>query len=141
MMTKTPTREDKVAEFHKHMKLDLNSQARASLVQLRSKLIQEEALEVVQALQDVEVFLHRGLSVPQMIWADLLKELGDLQYVLSGTIVSLKPINGPFDVAFNRIHDSNMSKLDDNNNPIYNEDGKVLKGPNYKAPNLIDLIA
>lgn len=82
MMTKTPTREDKVAEFHKHMKLDLNSQARASLVQLRSKLIQEEALEVVQALQDVEVFLHRGLSVPQMIWADLLKELGDLQYVL-----------------------------------------------------------
>ena len=140
-MSKTPTREDKVAEFHKHMKLDLDSQPRASLLQLRSKLIQEEALEVVEALKDVEVFLHRGLGVPQMIWADLLKELGDLQYVLSGTIVSLRPISGPFDVAFNRIHDSNMSKLDDNNNPIYNEDGKVLKGPNYKAPNLIDLIA
>jgi len=39
-----------------------------------------------------------------------------------------------------RVHKSNMSKLDDNGQPIYREDGKVLKGPNYKPPNLTDLL-
>ena len=42
--------------------------------------------------------------------------------------------------AFNRVHASNMSKLDSNGKPIHREDGKVLKGPNYKKPNLSDLI-
>jgi len=39
-----------------------------------------------------------------------------------------------------RVHHSNMSKLDDDGNPIYREDGKVLKGPHYQPPNLRDLI-
>jgi predicted HAD superfamily Cof-like phosphohydrolase len=39
-----------------------------------------------------------------------------------------------------RVHKSNMSKLDENGQPIYREDGKVLKGPNYKPPNLTDLL-
>ena len=42
--------------------------------------------------------------------------------------------------AFKRVHESNMSKLDDNGKPIKREDGKVLKGPNYKAPDLSDLV-
>lgn len=42
--------------------------------------------------------------------------------------------------AFRRIHLSNMSKLDDSGKPIKREDGKILKGPNYKEPNLEDLI-
>ena len=43
------------------------------------------------------------------------------------------------DEAIDRVHKSNMSKLDEDGNPIYREDGKVLKGPNYKPPNLSDL--
>ena len=44
------------------------------------------------------------------------------------------------DEAMHRIHESNMSKLGDDGKPIYREDGKVLKGPNYKPPILNDLI-
>ena len=43
------------------------------------------------------------------------------------------------DEALDRVHKSNMSKLDEDGKPIYREDGKVLKGPNYKPPNLEDL--
>ena len=42
--------------------------------------------------------------------------------------------------AFARGHNSNMSKLDSNGNPILREDGKVMKGPNYKKPDLTDLL-
>lgn len=42
--------------------------------------------------------------------------------------------------AFTRVHKSNMSKLGDDGKPIKREDGKVLKGPNYKAPDLTDLL-
>ena len=38
--------------------------------------------------------------------------------------------------VFEEIHRSNLSKLDENGNPIYREDGKVIKGPNYFPPNL-----
>lgn len=42
--------------------------------------------------------------------------------------------------AFTRVHLSNMSKLDDDGKPIKRDDGKVMKGPNYKAPDLSDLV-
>ena len=42
--------------------------------------------------------------------------------------------------AFARVHNSNMSKLDSNGNPILRDDGKVMKGPNYKKPDLTDLL-
>jgi predicted HAD superfamily Cof-like phosphohydrolase len=42
--------------------------------------------------------------------------------------------------AFDRVHNSNMSKLGADGNPIRREDGKILKGPNYKAPDLTDLL-
>jgi predicted HAD superfamily Cof-like phosphohydrolase len=44
------------------------------------------------------------------------------------------------DEALNRVHESNMSKLDEYGKPVYREDGKVLKGPNYLPPTLEDLI-
>ena len=44
------------------------------------------------------------------------------------------------DEALHRVHESNMSKLDKNGKPIYREDGKVLKGPNYAPPNLENLV-
>jgi phosphoribosyl-ATP pyrophosphohydrolase len=42
--------------------------------------------------------------------------------------------------AFARVHLSNMSKLDDAGKPVKREDGKILKGPNYKAPDMKDLV-
>ena len=66
-----------------------------------------------------------------------LKELADLVYVCYQYAQNM----GWFlDEALDRVHESNMSKLDEDGKPIYREDGKVLKGPNYKPPDLSDLI-
>ena len=66
-----------------------------------------------------------------------LKELCDLVYVCYQFAAN----NGwDLDEAMDRVHKSNMSKLDENGQPIYRADGKVLKGPNYKPPNLTDLL-
>ncbi len=69
--------------------------------------------------------------------SEALKELADLVYVCYQYAENM----GWFlDEALNRVHESNMSKLDEYGKPIYREDGKVLKGPNYSPPNLNDLI-
>ena len=68
---------------------------------------------------------------------DCLKELADLVYVCYQYAANMK---WDLDAAMLRVHESNMSKLDEEGNPIYREDGKVLKGPNYKPPNLEDLV-
>ena len=137
---KTITRENKVEEFHKAMGTDVDSQPRASLLRLREKLLVEECTEVVAELQTMQMELERGKPITNEQWAKLLKELCDLQYVLSGTVVSFNALNGSFNPAFNRVHSSNMSKLNDEGKPVLNKNGKVTKGPNYKAPNLEDLI-
>ena len=68
---------------------------------------------------------------------DALKELADLVYVCYQYAENM----GWFlDEALDRVHKSNMSKLGADGKPIYREDGKVLKGPNYKPPTLTDLI-
>ena len=69
--------------------------------------------------------------------ADCLKELADLVYVCYQYAASMR---WDLDEAMQRVHESNMSKLDEDGKPIYREDGKVLKGPNYKPPNLDDLV-
>ena len=69
--------------------------------------------------------------------AEALKELADLVYVCYQYAENM----GWFlDEALDRVHKSNMSKLGADSKPIYREDGKVLKGPNYKPPTLTDLI-
>ena len=65
-----------------------------------------------------------------------LKELADLVYVCYQYAENM----GWFlDEALHRVHKSNLSKLGEDGEPIYREDGKVLKGPNYKTPSLEDL--
>ena len=65
-----------------------------------------------------------------------LKELADLVYVCYQYAENM----GWFlDEALHRVHQSNLSKLGDDGEPIYREDGKVLKGPHYAPPNLEDL--
>ena len=69
--------------------------------------------------------------------ADALKELADLVYVCYQYAENM---SWNLDEAMNRVHESNMSKLDKDGKPIYRDDGKVLKGPNYKPPDLSDLV-
>ena len=66
-----------------------------------------------------------------------LKELADLVYVCYQYAANM---GWNLDEAMHRVHESNMSKLDEHGNPVLREDGKVLKGPNYKPPNLEDLV-
>lgn len=63
--------------------------------------------------------------------------LTDLLYVVYGAGHAYG-IN--LDECFAEVHRSNMSKLDDESQPIYREDGKVLKGPNYTPPDLAEII-
>jgi len=67
---------------------------------------------------------------------EALKELADLVYVCYQYAENMGWL---LDEALNRVHLSNMSKLGEDGKPIYREDGKVLKGPNYKPPDLSDL--
>ena len=66
-----------------------------------------------------------------------LKELADLVYVCFQMAAFL---NVDLDTALDRVHASNMSKLDENGKPIYSASGKVMKGPGYKEPDLNDLV-
>lgn len=68
---------------------------------------------------------------------DCLKELADLVYVCYQYAANM---GWDLDEAMDRVHKSNMSKLDDNGQPIFREDGKVLKSPNYQPPTLTDLV-
>jgi predicted HAD superfamily Cof-like phosphohydrolase len=71
------------------------------------------------------------------IKADALKELADLVYVCYQYAANM---GWDLDEAMHRVHESNMSKLDEYGKPILREDGKVLKGPYYAPPNLEDLV-
>ncbi len=68
---------------------------------------------------------------------DVLKELADLVYVCFQYAENME---WDLDTAMARVHESNMSKLGEDGKPIRREDGKVLKGPNYKPPVLSDLV-
>jgi len=137
-MMKPMSRENTVAEFHFSMKQPINENPiKPSTVELGFKLIAEEYAEfrdeVASAL--AEINMHDRISVKTK--ERLLKELADLQYVISGFAVRL---GLPLEQAFNRVHRSNMSKLDDDGKPVYREDGKVIKGPNYRPVDLEDLV-
>ena len=69
--------------------------------------------------------------------ADCLKELSDLVYVCYQYAENQ---GWDLDEALHRVHESNMSKLNEDGQPIFREDGKVLKGPNYAPPSLEDLV-
>jgi|DEB0MinimDraft_6_1074348.scaffolds.fasta_scaffold90887_2 NTP pyrophosphatase (non-canonical NTP hydrolase) len=101
------------------------------LLKMRTKLIEEETKEVVQ-----ETLWEDAYGNPKINKAELTKELADLLYVTYGMAVTF---GLPIDEVFERVHRSNMSKLGDDGKPLYRDDGKVLKGPNYQPPKLDDL--
>ena len=96
----------------------------------QKNLIVEEFKEFLEADHNM-VLMH-----PQDREATL-KELADLIYVCAQYAENM---NWDIEQALRRVHRSNMSKLDEDGNPIYREDGKVLKGPNYQPPDLSDLV-
>ena len=65
--------------------------------------------------------------------------LGDMMYILFGTIMKHGMQHKIVEV-FEEIQRSNMSKLGEDGKPIYREDGKILKGPNYFKPNLRSIL-
>ena len=110
-------------------KYNLKSDATRATRAVQKDLIVEEFKEFLEA--EGMLFRH-GRNVKE----ECLKELADLVYVCYQYAENM----GWFlDEALDRVHKSNMSKLDEDGNPIYREDGKVLKGPNYKPPYLEDL--
>ena len=87
---------------------------------LRLDLIKEELAELTEAMK------NKGLL-------DVADALTDILYVTYGAGHAFG-IN--LDKCFEEVQNSNMSKLDNNGKPIYNESGKVMKGPNYFKPDL-----
>ena len=110
-------------------KYNLKNSHDRSTRHVQKELIIEEFKEFLEA--EGFLFMH-GKNHQE----HALKELADLVYVCYQYAENM----GWFlDEALDRVHKSNLSKLDEEGNPIYREDGKVLKGPNYKPPNLEDL--
>ena len=109
---------------------NLKSSQTKGIRSYQKNLIVEEFKEFLEA----EGMLFRENIVFE---SEALKELADLVYVCYQYAENMGWL---LDEALDRVHRSNMSKLDHEGKPIYREDGKVLKGPNYKPPTLTDLV-
>jgi len=136
-MTKCRSREGAVAEFHKCMGHQVDGPFLLAEVELRERLVNEEHRELMDEITQVKMdIMHHGEPQKETL-EKLIKEMADLQYVLSGLAVTFG-LN--LEVAFNRVHASNMSKLDDRGFPVRDEGGKILKGPNYEPPSMGGLV-
>lgn len=118
---------ERVREFHNTYKCVINESPTIpdiDTIEVRFRLIEEELDEVVEAIieEDFEA---------------IAKELADLLYVVYGTGHNF---GIDLDAAFAEVHRSNMTKLDENGQPIFREDGKVLKGPNYEEADMSKVI-
>ena len=90
------------------------------IVQLRLDLIKEELDELNQAIKERDI-------------KEIADALTDILYVTYG---AGHAFGIDLDECFNEVHTSNMSKLGSDGKPIYNENGKVVKGPTYFKPDL-----
>ena len=109
-----------------------NGFIKEELFELQARLIDEEYTEFVLACY--ELLKDQNNRANQ---ADLLKELADLVFVCFQFAAAF---GLDLNTAMRRVYESNMSKLGEDGKPIYREDGKVLKGPNYRTANVADLI-
>lgn len=96
------------------------------LIDLRFKLMAEENEEYLEAAKNGDL-------------VEVADALGDMMYILCGTILS-HGMQHKIEEVFEEIQRSNMSKLGEDGKPVYREDGKVLKGPNYFRPNIAKII-
>ena len=114
---------EKVGIFMKTFGQEVKTKAELSndkINELRISLINEELEELKKAIKDNDIL-------------EVADALTDILYVVYGAGHAFG-IN--LDKCFNEVQESNMSKLDENGKPIYNEHGKVMKGPKYFKPDL-----
>ena len=96
------------------------------VIDLRFELMREENEEYLEAAKNNDLI-------------EVADALGDMLYILCGTILS-HGMQHKITEVFEEIQKSNMSKLGADGKPIYREDGKVMKGPNYFKPNIKKII-
>ncbi len=120
-----------VATFHRTFGLGVNNELQAFLgdekVKLRFDLMKEENEEYLDAAKNNDL-------------VEVADALGDMLYILCGTILE-HGLQHKIEEVFNEIQRSNMSKLGEDGKPIYRNDGKVMKGPNYTKPNIAKILA
>ena len=116
--------------FHKAFGVKISNKPTLELskdiLKLRHSLMEEENNEYLKAVEEKNLI-------------EVADALGDMLYILCGTILTHGFQNLIEDI-FDEIQSSNMSKLGEDGKPIYRNDGKVLKGPNYKKPNIKKII-
>lgn len=121
---------DAVKEFHTAFGLGVSETPKASLGEavniLRFNLMKEENEEYLEAVQNNDL-------------TEIADALGDMLYILCGTIIE-HGLQYKIEEVFDEIQRSNMSKLGEDGKPIYREDGKVMKGPNYFKPNFEEIL-
>ncbi|WP_299429794.1 nucleoside triphosphate pyrophosphohydrolase family protein [uncultured Maribacter sp.] len=124
---------DKIAAvelFHKSFGLGILHENKADLGEaknlLRFNLMDEENKEYLEAASNNDM-------------VEVADALGDMLYILCGTILE-HGMQYKIEEVFEEIQRSNMSKLGADGKPIYREDGKVLKGPNYFKPNIKEIL-
>jgi len=119
-----------VAQFHDAFGIQNNYTPTSGLtsaeVQLRFDLMKEENEEYLEAALNGDL-------------VEVADALGDQLYILCGTILK-HGLQHKIEEVFEEIQRSNMSKLDENGNPIYREDGKILKSELYFKPNIKSII-
>ena len=114
---------EKVKEFMDIFGQEIKNKAEfpnEKIIDLRKKLIEEEFQELKDAIKDNDI-------------VEVADALTDILVVTYGAGVAF---GIDLDKCFEEVHRSNMSKLSQEGKPIYNEFGKVMKGPNYFKPNL-----
>ena len=121
---------DAVKAFHQAFGLGVLNAPKADLgldkIKLRFNLMDEENEEYLEAAQKGDL-------------VEVADALGDMLYILCGTILE-HGLQYKIEAVFNEIQRSNMSKLGADGRPIYREDGKVMKGPNYFEPNISEIL-
>lgn len=119
-----------VADFHDAFGIENNHQPTVKLtkkeIDLRFRLMQEENQEYLEAAKTEDL-------------VEVADALGDMLYILCGTILKHGMQHKIMDV-FKEIQRSNMSKLDKDGQPIYREDGKVLKSDLYFKPDIKSIL-
>ncbi|WP_343707280.1 nucleoside triphosphate pyrophosphohydrolase family protein [Flavobacterium sp.] len=120
---------DAVTEFHTAFKIGHSltpiADVGAEKKLLRYNLMKEENEEYYEAVQNNDL-------------VEIADALGDMMYILCGTIIE-HGLQDKIEAVFDEIQRSNMSKLGEDGKPIYREDGKVMKGPNYFKPDFSKL--
>jgi predicted HAD superfamily Cof-like phosphohydrolase len=121
---------NKVKEFHEAFGIQNNEAPTTQLskeeIQLRFDLIKEENEEYLEAANNGDII-------------EIADALGDQLYILCGTMLK-HGLQYKMEEVFNEIQRSNMSKLGADGKPIYREDGKVMKGPNYFKPDIKSIL-